>query len=59
MIESIPYLSEYYFNSQTRSIAKRSRKRKHDSIEIVFELSQKAIGDTKERENVHREQGIT
>lgn len=43
----IPSLTNYYFNTQTKSVFRRTKKKKHDTLETVSELSRQAQGDIK------------
>lgn len=47
--DTIPSLTDYYFNSQTKSIVRRTNKRKHDTPETIYEFSWQAQDDVKEK----------
>ena len=49
MENTIPSLTDYYFNSQTKSIVRIKKKIKHDTLETVSKFSCQAQGDVKEK----------
>lgn len=49
ILDTFPSLTNYYFNSQTKYVVRRTKKIKHDPLEIVSEISWQAQGDEKEK----------